>query len=379
MRKLFDAAARYVREADMFLLSTSLLCSIFGCILIASAARIYNGRHLQIQILATILGIILFVITSLFDIDLIADKYKLLFVVGALFILTLVKWGESGDTVNKAWLRFGGIGIQPAEVVKIIFIIIIAHMIADKRDRRALNAPSSILSMLFVFAVYFVLIVEVSADLGSASVYLFILLIMFFLGGVSMKWFAIAGAAIAAALPLMWKFVLDDYQKLRVQVIFDKELAATEGLKTLWQANQSVRAISSGGFLGQGLFRGRMTQTDLIPQQHTDFIFSAAGEELGFVGCIAIVALLCALIGRCIYVGVKSNNTLGFLVCSGVAATLIFQTLENIGMCLGITPVIGLTLPFFSYGGSSVVTTYIMMGLVCGVKMRPRPSRYRNM
>ena len=379
MQRILDASARYIRESDMFLLVTCLVCSIFGTILVASASRVYSGTHLTVQILAIVLGIVLFILTSLVDIDLVADKYKLLFVVGALFILTLVLWGEEGDSGNKAWLRFAGIGVQPAEIVKILYIIILAHMISDKRDRRALNAPASMFSMFAVFAIYFVIIVAVSRDLGSALVYLFILIVMFFIGGVSMKWFALGGGAIAAALPLLWRFFLSDRQKLRVQVIFDAELAAAEGLDTLWQTNQSKLAISSGKFLGQGLFNGRMTKTDMIPQQHTDFIFSAAGEELGFVGCILIMLLLTALVIRCFYVGAKSNNTLGLLVCTGVAATLIFQTLENIGMCLGLTPVIGLTLPFFSYGGTSIVTSFIMMGIVSGVKMRPRPARYRNM
>ena len=378
MRKLFDASARYVRESDMFLLATCLVCSIFGAVLISSAARVYNGSHLAVQVLAIVLGIVIYILTSLVDIDLIADKYKLLFVIGALFLLTLI-WGVEGDSGNRAWHRFAGIGIQPAEVVKILFIIILAQMISEKRDRRALNAPASILSLFGVFAAYFVIIVVVSRDLGSALVYLFIMLAMLFIGGVSMRWFALGLGAVAASAPLLWRFFLTDRQKLRVQVLFDASLAATEGLDTLWQTNQSKLAISAGEFLGQGLFNGRMTKTDIIPQQHTDFIFSAAGEELGFVGCIFIMLLLSALIVRCFYVGVKANNTLGRLVCTGVAATLIFQTLENIGMCLGLTPVIGLTLPFFSYGGTSIVTSFAMMGLVSGVKMRPRPASYRNM
>jgi rod shape determining protein RodA len=378
LRKIFDASARYIRESDMFLLVTCLVCSIYGIVLISSAARVYNGNFLTIQILAVVLGLVLYVLTSLVDIDLIADKYKLLFVVGLLFIGSLLLWGKEDDTGNKAWLRFAGIGIQPAEVVKILFIIILARMISDKRDRRALNSTLSIFSMLGIFAAYFAVIIALSRDLGSALVYAFILIVMFFMGGVYLRWFALGAAAITAIAPLMWRFFLSDRQKMRISVLFDPSVDPT-GLNTMWQANQSKLAISSGKFLGQGLYKGRMTQTDLIPQQHTDFIFSAAGEELGFVGCLAIIALLLALVGRCLYVGVKSNNSLGLLVCSGVAATLIFQTLVNVGMCLGLTPVIGLTLPFFSYGGSSIVTSFIMMGLVSGVKMRPRPSRYRNM
>jgi len=122
-----------------------------------------------------------------------------------------------------------------------------------------------------------------------------------------------------------------------------------------------------------------LTQSGGIPAQHTDFIFSAAGEELGFVGCMAILILLVAIIIRCVYVGVKSNNALGMLVCVGVAAMLITQTIENVGMALGFMPVIGITLPFFSYGGSSLVTCFVAMGIVSGIKIRPKPIRFRTL
>jgi len=148
----------------------------------------------------------------------------------------------------------------------------------------------------------------------------------------------------------------------------------------LWQPDLSVEAISTGGIRGQGLGNGRLTQTPgAIPAQHTDFIFSAAGEELGFFGCLFIIALLVTIIIRCVQVGLRSNNPLGMLVCMGVAGMLITQTVMNIGMAMGILPVIGVTLPFFSYGGSSIVTSFAAMGLVSGIKMRPKPVRFRNL
>jgi rod shape determining protein RodA len=121
-----------------------------------------------------------------------------------------------------------------------------------------------------------------------------------------------------------------------------------------------------------------MTQAGSVPVQESDFIFSAAAEELGFVGGFAIVLLLMTIVIRCIVVGVRSNSTVGLLVCTGLAAMLLAQMFENIGMCIGLTPVIGLTLPFFSQGGTSLVTMFAAMGVVCGIKMRPKPSRYRS-
>ena len=135
-------------------------------------------------------------------------------------------------------------------------------------------------------------------------------------------------------------------------------------------------ALASGRIFGTGLYQGTQTQSGSIPYQHTDFIFAVAGEELGMIGCLVIIALLTAIIVRCVRTGLRSQSNLGALVCIGIAAMLAFQTLENIGMCIGVAPVIGLTLPFFSYGGSSIITMFAAMGIVSGIKMRPKPTMF---
>jgi rod shape determining protein RodA len=361
----------------MLLLATCIVSAVYGILLIASVTRNIRGNSVFIQILATGLGIVLYIIMSLIDIDIIADKSKLLFVFSVLFISTLFIWGDSGGTVNKAWLRFAGIGIQPAEVVKVLFIIILARMMADFRDRRALNSPLSILKIAGVFAALFGLILVASADLGYALVYAFILFAMLYIGGVNLRWFALSLALILAAAPVVWKYLLTERHRLLILAPYVSTIDE-KAQDQLWQSSLSKQAIAAGKFTGQGLFKGNITQSTALPQQRTDFIFAAAGEELGFVGCLLIVILLLVIIIRCFYVGIKSNNTLGLLVCTGIAAMLIFQTLENIGMCLGLTPVIGLPLPFFSYGGSSIVTNLAAMGIVSGIKMRPKPIRFRN-
>lgn len=378
MKAFLKAVLKYMRSCDLFLLFLCILSSAYGIVLIYSATR-YNGDNSSVivQIASTVIGIGLFILFSLIDIDGIADKSKLLFVASLLFIATLFVWGR-GEGGNTAWLRFGGIGIQPAEVTKIPFAIIIARMLAKFRSRQQMSSPFSMLQVIFVFAAFFGLIIIASSDLGSALVYLFMLVVVLFLGGVRLHWFALGAALTGIAAPFAWRYLLTSRQKARILAPFDPSVDTT-GLDVMWQANRSKQAISGGGFTGQGLLSGRMTQTGAVPQQRTDFIFSAAGEELGFIGCAVIILLLTLIIIRCFYVGIRSNDTLGFLVCAGFAAMFIMQTLENIGMCLGLTPVIGITLPFFSYGGSSVITNFMAMGIVCGIKMRPKPERFRNL
>ena len=382
MREFFRALLRFFREADIFLLVISLVSAIYGILLITSVTKNLpsGGSEVNVQIGALVIGLILFVLFSYIDIDIIADKSWFLFVFSLLFISTLFFWGMGSEEVgNRAWLRFFGIGIQPAEVVKITFIIIIAKMITNHKERKSLNNTVSILQMFLVFAAIFGLIILVSADLGSALVYVFIMATMLFVGGLKLRWFAGVITILAAVSPLIWFRFLTQGQRNRIQAPFMPDVVDPDRLNVLWQPDMSVSAISSGGFRGQGLGKGRMTQAGLIPEQRTDFIFSAAGEELGFIGCMFIVLLLLAVIIRCVYIGIKSNNTLGFLVCAGIAAMFISQMLENIGMCLGILPVIGITLPFFSYGGSSLVTSLAAMGIVSGIKMRPKPVRFRSL
>ena len=177
------------------------------------------------------------------------------------------------------------------------------------------------------------------------------------------------------AAPYIFYNLLTETQRNRILAPYDPSIDPT-GLGVLWQTNQSKMALASGQIFGSGLYHGTQTQDGSIPYQHTDFIFAVAGEELGMVGCLAIIILLTAIIVRCVRIGLRSQSSLGALVCIGIAAMLAFQTLENIGMCIGVAPVIGLTLPFFSYGGSSIVTIFAAMGIVSGIKMRPKPSMF---
>jgi len=380
----FRAALRFFRDADIFLLVLCLLSSIYGIILINTIAKNFNpgNNEVLVQVGAMIIGLVLFVLFSYIDIDIIADKSRFLFLFSVLMITTLLIWGYGGDEVfgRRAWLRFLGIGIQPAEITKVPFIIIIARMIVSFREQKTLNSVMSVFQILVVFVIIFSFVLFISEDMGTALVYFGIFVIMLFAGGIKLRWLAIGAAVITALTPLIWDNFLSVKQRDRILAPFAPELVDPDRTGVLWQTDRSVEAIATGGFLGQGLGNGRMTQTPRhIPAQHTDFILSAAGEELGFVGCMFILALLVTIIIRCVYVGVKSNNPLGMLVCIGVAGMIMTQMIMNIGMALGIMPVIGITLPFFSYGGSSIVTCLAAMGIVSGVKMRPKPVRFRNL
>ena len=376
MKRFFHSALDYLRRSDSVLLSLCLLSTVYGMVLISSAIRNTGSvSQIYVQIGATVVGLGLYLVFSLIDIDIIAARWKLLTVLGLGLILSL-RWLGANYGGNRAWIRFAGIGIQPAELVKIVFIIALAHLITKYKDAEILDKPLPLMALMALLLAHFGLIVGVSNDTGSALVYLVIFIVMLFAAGLRLYWILGGVAALTLALPYIWYYLLTDNYRTRILAIFIPNEVDPTGQGVLWQTNLSRAAIAGGGFFGQGLYRGEQTQTGILPLQDSDFIFAVAGEEFGMLGCLVIVLLLTLIVIRCVRVGLRSRSRLGALTCMGVAAMVTFQMLENIGMCIGVAPVIGLTLPFFSYGGSSIVTLYAAMGLVSGVKMKPKPTMF---
>ncbi len=223
--------------------------------------------------------------------------------------------------------------------------------------------------------ILFVLLLYVSSDLGNGLIFFFIFLVMTFIAGLKLYWYLFGAAALAIGIPLAWTYFLSSDQKERILAPYDPTIDPT-GYGVNWEPSQAKIALASGRLTGTGLYQGTQTQSDAIASKHADYIFAAIGEELGMIGCIIAIGLLVAIIIRCVYVGLHSRSTFGMLICFGVAAAITFQTFENIGMCLGLTPVIGVALPFFSYGGSSLFTTFAALGIVSGIHYKPKPALY---
>ncbi len=374
MKTILRFARSFVEKGDMLLLFLCVLASGFGIVLIASATN-YDGyrSYILVQIAALILGLGFYVIFTFLDIDIIAERRDLLFIFNLIFISLLFKWGVSDNTGNRSWLAFSWlpVSIQPAEVCKLTFIIIMARMMQNAGDR--LSRPLSVGTMSMHLLITIGLIIVASSDWGSALVYVFLFIVMAYAGGVKLGWFLLGAGGLAAAAPFLWSRVLREDQKNRILVLFDPTIDPL-GQKERWHTDLSITYLQSGGLTGDGLFQGDHTQNGSMPAQHTDFIFSVAGEELGMLGCIVVLLILIAIVIRIIYIGAKSQNYMNRLICIGIAAILLFQILIDVGMCIGVMPVIGLTLPFFSYGGSSLVTMFAAMGIVSGIKYRPAPS-----
>ena len=369
-----------LRKGDMILLLMCLIVTTFGCLMISSATQVYGSgaRYVIIQISAAIIGIFVFAITSSVDAEFFSEHRTILVLFNMFLLALLLPFGTDNGTGNRSWLNIPliPVDIQPAEICKITYILIMASVMNANQNR--LSSIPSVLQMVFHLVLLVGVNMVLSRDAGVSLIFVFIFIGMAFAGGVNILWFLIAGGGLAVALPFIYEYVMDGYQKLRIQVLFDPSLDPL-GTGARYHTMRSLRSLTGGGVTGQGLFQGNRTNTfGALYAQHTDYIFSAIGEELGYVGCFLVIAALVCIIARVIWVGNRSQDYMRRLICYGVASAIIFQIIVNVGMCMGVMPVIGLTLPFISYGGSSLVSMYAMMGLVSGVYARPTATSHER-
>lgn len=374
MKRFANRLLEIFKKGDMILLALCVIASIFGIVMIYAATYTEgNTRMIIIQTASLCAGILVYLGMTALDIDILAGQRTLLFLFNSIFIAMLLVWGIEGSTGNRSWLHFSFLpfNIQPAEVCKITYIIILAKTMSVHRNHVSSLRCVPVLTghMLFIVAE----IVFISKDMGVALIFVFIFLIMAYAGGVSGWWFLGGGAAFAAVSPYLWKHIMRPDQKKRILALIDPTIDPT-GEGVLWQTNKNLEALRNGGLSGQGLFHGDLTNSAALPARHTDSIFCSIGEQLGLIGCLAVLLLLLAIVARCIYVGMKSPDYMNRLICIGIASMFLFQILINVGVCLGLFPVIGLALPFFSYGGSSLMTSFLAVGIVSGIKMRPAPD-----
>ena len=369
MRQYFQRLKQSILQGDWVLLLLCAFTSAFSCLMTASTTNYLNTpRYIIMQILGTLLGILFFTIVSSLNVDFFMEHRNALVIFNVLFLSLLIPFGvEVGG--NKSWvdLPILPFNIQVAEICKITYILIAASIMNAHKEN--ISSLRSVVHMGIHLCLLFGMNMVLSDDMGVSLIFVFIFACMAFAGGVNLLWFAGFIGFVILAFPFIWPR-LGEYQRLRIEVLFNPALDP-DGTGVLWQTALSQRSLTGGGLTGQGLFNGHRTQNDAFTGQHTDFVFSAIGEELGFVGCALVLVMLGLIIARCIWVGFRSPDYGRRMICFGAAAALIFQTLINVGMCIGVAPVIGLTLPFISYGPSSLVSLFAMLGLVSGVFARP--------
>ncbi len=354
-----------LRNSDKILI---LLPVIFACIsIIMVGSTSYTDqfnitRDLIVQISAYGIGFILMFLMISLDYSHFAGIHHLLYVISiGLMLLVYTPLGVE-EYGSRAWITLGFTTIQPCEIVKLTFTIWYASYL--DRHREDLHHPKGLLkSFLLALPVIGLIAVE---DLGNALVVFFMMIMMLYFAGIDGKLFAKCAGVFAACLPLAY-LLMQSHQRERIDAFLHPNDTSLSGNYQVW--NSKV-AIGSGGLTGKGLFQGTQKSLDYLPVAKSDFIFSVIGEELGFIGGATLIGLYMLFIYRIIRVAYNAKNMFGRLIVTGLGAMFMFQVFENIGMTMGIMPVTGITLPFISYGGTSVIVNMAAAGIIIGIGAR---------
>jgi rod shape determining protein RodA len=315
------------------------------------------------------LGAAMFI--STFDYEMILRRWYLIGILGVIpVVLTFFIGFAPEGTDDRAWLDLGFTMFQPSELLKVCFVVTFStHLAKVKKDINKLK----VLLPVCLHGAFPIVLIFIQGDAGTALVFTVMVLFMLMAAGVSWKYFLTAFSSAVVASPIVYFFMLNDDHRQRIINMFDID-RDIQGIG--WQQYRGRIALANGGFWGQGFLKGDLTQIGKrgVPEGHNDFIFVCIGEELGFLGCLAVIILLLAICFRCLQVAKLSVKNEGKFICIGVFSMLFAQTVINIGMCTSVTPVIGVTLPFFSAGGTSLFCLFLGIGLVLNVYMH-RNSR----
>ena len=355
MREFSISNREKLRRIDPVILLCVLGMNILSIVTLASAADEYGTWYVKIQALASIVSIAVMFVITFIDYDVLFQKLKYVFFAISILLIIIVKIWGSGSNGNENWISFGNISIQPTELVKITFMITFALHLDKVKDK--INHPWSI-AQLAIHAGIIIGMVVWQGDTGMALVYMAIMAFMLFGAGVSLWYFGGVASAALIVSPFIWS-VLSEKQQMRILAGFNPELDPSGAG---WQAILSRNAIIAGGFRGAGFSGG--TQYGTLWGGQSDFLFSVLAEKFGFLGTLLYLVLITILIIRILILARQTRKKYASFLCIGIAGMLIAQTVENIGMCLALLPVVGITLPFFSYGASSILSVYICVGLL---------------
>ncbi len=372
MRGLWARIADYIREVDKIMFLLCLFTTGFGCMAVFSATHYtQSARQFIMQVVAMFIGAAAAVFISLFDFETFIKRWYIFAVIGAVpVLLTFIIGVGPAGTDDKAWLDLGITTFQPSELLKACFIITFTMHLTKVKE--SINKLRSLIPVC-IHGGLPVILIHLQGDDGTALVFAVMVICMLWAAGLHIKYFIIFLCAIVVAAPLIYFFVMNPDQQTRIQTMFDIE-GDLQGAG--WQQWRGRTALAGGGIWGQGYLKGSLTQMGKagVPEGYNDFIFVTIGEELGFAGAFLSVVLLCSICFRCLKVAKLTNNFSGKLICVGFFSWMMAQVVINLGMCLSVLPVIGITLPFFSAGGTSLSCLYLGVGLVLSVYMH-RNSR----
>ena len=365
MKMILGKISSYFKYTDKFLWLIVIAINTLSLLLIASMQRAGEYNYLRTQSIALVLGTIGALVISCIDYKFIYKLWWLIAAVGFGLIALVFLYGirvEGTDDV--AWINVGGFSLQPSEIVKLCFIITLSvHLSLLAKKNKMKSFPH--ICLLAAHGALPVALIHFQGDDGSALIFALIFITMTFTAGVQWRYYIGTLVVIILSIPIVWTKVFNDDQRSRILVLLNLD----ENAKTVygWQQYQAKLSIMAGSYSGEGLFKGQRVGYAIVPEQENDFIFTVAGEELGFLGCCIILIMLITLLLRIFYKSAHARDEFGQNLCIGVFGLIMSQTAVNLGMVLGFLPVVGVTLPFFSAGGTSLMVIMICIGIVQSV------------
>ncbi|MGM0369388.1 MAG: rod shape-determining protein RodA [Bacillota bacterium] len=367
---------KLLKNLDYIIPVLALLLVLIGLFLIFSSTKsndlsLLTNNFLRKQLLASLIGLLVVIISLLVNYEVLRDYAEIIYIANLLLLGIVLVIGQTIKG-GQGWIRLGGLNFQPAETTKLVVIIILAHVLA-KDKYKIEKIWGLIVPILYVFIPFSLILLQ--NDLGTSLVLLAIFIGMIYVAGVNAKFlFGSIFGVIGSTVTWVWLHIyfgvgipLKEYQLNRLLVLVDP---SRDPLGAGYNVKQSKIAIGSGGFLGKGLFTGSQNQLGFLPEKHTDFVYSVLGEELGFIGAIIILLLYFILLWRALIVAKEAKDKFGEYVVVGIISMWAFHIFQNIGMVVGLMPVTGIPLPFLSYGGSSLITNLLAVGLVLNINMR---------
>jgi len=366
--RMKEKLGKLTENLDYTLLLAVVFLCFYGILVLYSSTRIGSSSiavdpffYVRRQSLWIGWGFIFLIIVIFVDYHRWESYSQFIYFIAVILLLMVIISGRSTYGARR-WLSIGPFGLQPSEFAKIALII----FLADFLSKNKLKLDNFFYFLLpFAYTGILIFLVFKQPDLGTSLVYLAILIMMLFVVGVKIKYLITVFFIALSSVPILW-FCLKEYQKRRLILFLNPNLDPLGGG---YNVIQSKIAIGSGGFLGRGLFNGLQSQLNFLPAQHTDFIFSVVGEELGFVGAILLLGLYAIVLWRGIKIALEARDLLGSLLATGAVSFLFFHIVVNIGMAMGILPATGLPLPFLSYGGSFMISNLVVIGMLLNVEL----------
>ena len=375
---------KQLSNLDFWLIGAICILSIFGIICIGSATHINLGAdpdNFYKQMIWFAIGLALMIMASLVDYEAISQFYILFYLLNIVLLVAVLFLGSNVNGATR-WIAIGPINVQPSEFAKLIMIFFLAKLLTKKQEQ--INQLPTLL-LVCITVVIPVILIQKQPSLSASLVLLAILCITLFVAGIDFKIIKLVLCIVVPAIafvlwdvslekPLIMDKILKPHQFTRILTFVDPG----RDMDSYYQTEKAINAIGSGQLNGKGLYQGTLNQLSYLPEPHNDFIFSVIGEEFGFIGCVIVLLLLLFIIFRCILIAVSIRDSFSQLIVVGVAGMIAFQTFINVGVATGIMPNTGMSLPFVSYGGSSMWTNMTAIGLVLNIGMKRSKSLFEG-